>query len=952
MATILVSAGVMFTVSAQTMINAQNQEAPEEIVNVDEEPIETEDAIAADEVVEEDNDVSIAEEDAAGPHVEAANEAETEKISDIFPDQSLAKLIGKELKKESPSEPVTQMELESITLLRSNGGKAIKSLAGVERLINLRTVELQNQKVTDLSPLQTLVQLQRLILTRNGITNIQPLQHLTQLQHLTLDMNQINDIRPLEHLTNIKELGLRHNQLTDITTLTRLQQITQLGLDGNQITDLAPLRSLSALLNLTLERNSVRDVRPLESLSNLRVLNLSQNNVTDISPLSKLGNLQKIALGKSRGSETENNITDFAILGRLPNLTELDVEGQDIGRIPEGVLTRISFLNARAGKLTDLTPFLSLPNLTTLLLGDNQFEDLSPLAGANLPNLRELDLAANYISDLSPLATAQLPALETLSLNNQKKKETSLLPHALEIILANPIKNINGAFIEPWDIFPAEQGAYEVERIVFNIPMPNGITKIGYKWSEEVQIGAVSSLFSGMHTVDVYEHYLVNFIVDDQVHESVSARPETLVAAPTQPTKPGYEFLGWFTEPVDGEQWDFTTDKTPANVLNLYAQFRGVTHTVTYNDIGNITLVEAHFGEKLIEPVVPPRTGYTFAGWFTEAIGGEAWDFAGRTMPDYDITLYAQYTQNVYTVVFDNEGQLSEPLPINYGETIQEPMPEPTKIGYTFLGWFTDKSEGDRWDFATDVMPATDIVLYARFQVNTYNLTYINEEEIDTVEVPFGTKLEDRHLLERAEYAFVGWFTDETDGERWNFEEWTMPAENMTLYARWQSTTRKLTTRGKDIEITKTEFLGIIEKQELEVELLNRSGVEVIDEDEEIVFHLGNADFIVSNLTDLIEVLGEGEYTVHLAYVDKTLAGDTSLSTEVKLTVLADSPTNPGGGSNTGGGDRLAQTGERTKEQLLFSGLLMLASLIMLLIGYLRKRSEREATFIEEPNKQ
>ena len=104
-------------------------------------------------------------------------------------------------------------------------------------------------------------------------------------------------------------------------------------------------------------------------------------------------------------------------------------------------------------------------------------------------------------------------------------------------------------------------------------------------------------------------------------------------------------------------------------------------------------------------PDAPTTTpGYTFGGW--NKVDGTAWNYASDKVTD-NITLYAKWTANTYTITFDTAGG-SEIAPItqDYGTAITAPA-DPTREGYTFIGWDREFPE---------TMPAENITLKARWK--------------------------------------------------------------------------------------------------------------------------------------------------------------------------------------------------------------------------------------------
>ena len=138
--------------------------------------------------------------------------------------------------------------------------------------------------------------------------------------------------------------------------------------------------------------------------------------------------------------------------------------------------------------------------------------------------------------------------------------------------------------------------------------------------------------------------------------------------------------------------------------LYIYGNTTGV--IVTYKD-GDSEYAKQVLpsGTLATRPDAPAATpGYTFGGW--NKVDGTAWDYASDKVTD-NITLYAKWTANTYTITFDTAGG-SEIAPItqDYGTAITEPA-NPTREGYTFTGWDRDIPE---------TMPAENITLKARWK--------------------------------------------------------------------------------------------------------------------------------------------------------------------------------------------------------------------------------------------
>ncbi|MEG4105266.1 leucine-rich repeat domain-containing protein, partial [Microcoleus sp. S13_C5] len=155
-------------------------------------------------------------------------------------------------------------------------------------LTNLTTLNLDWNKISDISFLGSLTNLTTLNLDWNKISDISFLGSLTNLTTLNLMKNQISDISFLDSLTNLTELLLNYNQISDISSVGSLTNLTTLDLSRNKITEINALRSLTNLTKLDLRFNQITEINALRSLTNLTKLDLRANRIIDISVLGEL----------------------------------------------------------------------------------------------------------------------------------------------------------------------------------------------------------------------------------------------------------------------------------------------------------------------------------------------------------------------------------------------------------------------------------------------------------------------------------------------------------------------------------------------------------------------------------------------------------------------------------------------------------------------------------------
>ena len=229
----------------------------------------------------------------------------------------------------------------------------------------------------------------------------------------------------------------------------------------------------------------------------------------------------------------------------------------------------------------------------------------------------------------------------------------------------------------------------------------------------------------------------------------------TPITAPTL-TREGYTFKGWDKE---------IPETMPAENITVKAQWEINQYTITFDTNGGseIAPITQDYGTEITAPDNPTRKGYTFKGWDKEI---------PKTMPAENITVKAQWEINQYTIAFDtNGGSEIAPITQDYGTEITAPD-NPTRKGYTFKGW--DKE-------IPETMPAENITVKAQWEINQYTITFDTNggSEIAPITQDYGTEITAPDNPTRKGYTFKGWDKEIPE---------TMPAENITITARWKDT--------------------------------------------------------------------------------------------------------------------------------------------------------------------
>ena len=254
----------------------------------------------------------------------------------------------------------------------------------------------------------------------------------------------------------------------------------------------------------------------------------------------------------------------------------------------------------------------------------------------------------------------------------------------------------------------------------------------------------------------------------------------TTVPNPTAPN--GYEV----TLNNDGTTSTVTQTKTfTAWTLSGKGKIDGTTYT--FGD-GNGTLT-AQYTPNSVTLSTPTKPGYTFDGWYTASTGGNK--VTSPYTPTNDITLYARWTANKYTITFDGNGVAVTPSTkqVTYGQTYGT-LPAPTKPGYTFNGWYNGGNKVQSTD-TVDITGNTTLTaqwLGAEYtvyfnpdggNVSPTSKKVNNEGQYGALPTP--TKTGD---------TFAGWYKDGTKIESTTKVETTT---DITLKAKWTAIKSTLT---------------------------------------------------------------------------------------------------------------------------------------------------------------
>ena len=332
---------------------------------------------------------------------------------------------------------------------------------------------------------------------------------------------------------------------------------------------------------------------------------------------------------------------------------------------------------------------------------------------------------------------------------------------------------------------------------------------------------------------------------------------------PTAPTKYNCVFGGWYTDYECNDKFNFSTPITH----NTYLYAKWIANCTVTFDSAEGSSVDSQIiesGKCAVKPVDPTKDGYTFVSWYSDRDLTTLFDF--NTVITSDITLYAKWisvSANTYTITFDtNGGKSIETQVVESGNTVTMPV-SPTKEGYTFVSWCSDRDLTTLFDFNTVI--TSDITLYAKWisvSANTYTVTFDTNggKSIETQVVESGNTVTMPDSPTKAGYTFVSWCSDRDLTTLFDFN--TVITSDITLYAKWNmSVPTDLSVTAYDgykVVFTSSESYSLDSSNSLRI-----SWTDTGSSDCEIYYNTEND----SNTASLITVKSSTSYRENNEYV-------------------------------------------------------------------------------------
>lgn len=688
--------------------------------------------------------------------------------------------------------------------------KGINSLKGIGYFTTLRELVCNNNNLDSLD-VSSMSELIRLNCSNNKIKHLDA-SSLSKIEYLHC---YNNSIKHLDVSSSLSWLECGENQL-ECLILPENSNLESLGCGGNQLVTL-DLSNCDSLTSIGCSNNQIKELN-LDGFEKLERVDCDNNPLEklNLSSCDKLSGiycsntqLKKLDVSHFGSLHTlfcdNSSQLDTLILEDLPRLSSFRIGGTPLKSLRIINLPMLSSISCYDVELNTIE-LEQLPNLKNLSLSGASLVDYNKIDFSLLPALETIYLYGNYeAKNFSPKSTSirsigvsewsvldsldvtGCPALESLSVQHCDSLKYLPLCHEklLTLSLNNPGRvgflnlsaspalkdlRINGAALYMLDLSKNEaleivsvnqgyganvqipvdmfynfdltawkQNGFDVSRMSNfkycsllddNTLKTQGEGTARYQYATGNDKCPQIEVWISARIDDPNEgkKFLITYIVDEKVYASDSILYASEVVPLAEPQKEGYTFSGWSEIP----------ELMPARDVEVRGTFTVNKYVLKYVVDGKVVSSDSiAYGTPIVPLAEPEKEGYTFSGWKN----------VPETMPAKDVEIKGTFTVNKYVLQYVVDGKVVSSKTVAYGTPITAAM-TPVKEGHTFTAL----------DEVPATMPAHDVVVNGKFNINTYMITYLVDEEVyDTDSVTYAEKIELIAVPEKDGYIFSGW---------------------------------------------------------------------------------------------------------------------------------------------------------------------------------------------------
>lgn len=283
------------------------------------------------------------------------------------------------------------------------------------------------------------------------------------------------------------------------------------------------------------------------------------------------------------------------------------------------------------------------------------------------------------------------------------------------------------------------------------------VTKSSLSAEDYTYLSRISYTMTDANAIDeLYYLYLPKYPIiyrnaEDATHSNPNCYGILDEIALADASKANYRFVGWYDAETGGNKVT-SIEAGSTGGRTLYAHWTIETNTVTFDPNGGTRtgggdLIQTiDYGGTATEPTLQ-REGYTFDGWN-----------AAFNNVKSSLTVTAQWTVSQYNVSFNSQGgSLVSGILADFNTRITAPA-DPTRIGYSFGGWYKEAGCLNAWDFTADTV-TENRTLYAKWGITSFTVKFLDSDgtELSWQTVEYGSSATAPDDPDRAGHTFTGW---------------------------------------------------------------------------------------------------------------------------------------------------------------------------------------------------
>ncbi|MEG0328501.1 MAG: InlB B-repeat-containing protein [Erysipelothrix sp.] len=388
-----------------------------------------------------------------------------------------------------------------------------------------------------------------------------------------------------EDLSKVTKLTLNEKDAftdfdTDLGKLKNLNSI-YIGYTGWETLDGIDLVS-SSLTSLTLSETKITDIEPVSSLTNLTMISFNEQTPLTNNAIKSndefLKPLEALPLNSFNSMFSPFNDNHLKSLSRVSTLTNISMRNSEITDFTIiNQMTNLKSINFNGDKLTSVEGASNLVNLTNLNVGagdkgnqKNQITDFSELEYPYTHNNTRVKL---NMDGITPNVNIKYDSLENIYYFDMDS-----------IVMPTPSAGYSSLILTPYHVpYYAELDQVNNRLIYDNDYIEESLA---FGWLDfsigNFTMQSIDRTYDvegvmwirGVGIDNVYENHTVTFDSQDGtiVSPITDVKHNTFIPVPTEPTKEGYTFEGWYTDTTYTIEWNFDTDKVTENIT-LYAKW-------------------------------------------------------------------------------------------------------------------------------------------------------------------------------------------------------------------------------------------------------------------------------------------------------------------------------------------------------------------------------------------